>query len=127
MVNLAYSQDSQSQNDHEKSQNSLMPALLHGYCMFAMHCGKIIFVDLLSDDLAESGKINSWFFYFLIWKRSQICIYPDVYVLRAAIREQLSHLKELYVLSAHCTQSGLVLSGDFLTTNGCSMIKFEKG
>ena len=100
MVNLAYSQDSQSQNDHEKSQNSLMPALLHGYCMFAMHCGKIIFVDLLFDDDLFDLLFDDLpvFFYFLIWKRFQICIYPDVYVLRAAIREQLSHLNELYYL-----------------------------
>ena len=63
-VNLAYSQDIQSQNDHEKSQNSLMSALLHGYCKFAMHHVKSIFVDLLFDDLAESGKRNFCFLFF---------------------------------------------------------------
>ena len=47
----------------------------------------------------------------------EIAVYPDV--LRAAISST-----EGTVLSAHC---GLVLSGDFLTTNGCSMIKCEQG
>ena len=114
VVNLAYSQDIQSQNDHEKSKNSLMPALFHGYCKFAMHHGKSIFVGLLFDDL-ESGKRNFCFFKKKIWKESQICKYPDV--LRAVVREQL------YLT----WRSGLVLSGDFLIMNGCSMMKCEPG
>ena len=92
-----------------------------------MHCGKIIFVDLLFDDLAESGKINSWFFYFLIWKRSQICIIIPWCIRTKSSYKRAAISPEGTVLSAHCTQSGLVLSWDFLTTNGCSMIKFEQG
>ena len=78
MVNLAYSQDIQSQNDLEKSQNSLMPALLHGYCKFAMHHGKSIFVDLLFDDLEESGK-KKFLFFFLKSGKGLKSVYTLMY------------------------------------------------
>ena len=81
-----------------------MSALLHGYCKFAMHHVKSIFVDLLFDDLAESGKRNFCFLVFKIWKRSQICIYPDV--LRAAIREQLYLTRRNCTICLLYTQSG---------------------
>ena len=93
-----------------------------------MHCGKIIFVDLLfDDDLFDLlfDDLPVFFLFFNLEKVSNLyipwCIRTKSSYKRAVISPERT------VLSAHCTQSGLVLSGDFLTTNGCSMMKFEKG